>query len=94
MASKRLDLPDGNAIDVELVDIASREDPPTFIDLKDGSRIRLRIDVLEVGRIQGIWDAEGNPVYHVRSVNTMAILNAPDHLKGKPSVVPLTGNGS
>jgi hypothetical protein len=92
MATKRLDLPGGNAIDVELVDIASRDDPPTFIELKDGSRIRLRIDVLEVGRVPGIWDAEDNPVYHIRSVNTMALMDAPDNLK-KPASGPATGNG-
>ena len=94
MATKQLELPDGRSVDVELVDIKGRDDPPTFIDLEDGSRIRLRIDVLEVSRMQGIWDAEGNPVYHVRSANTMVVLDAPDHLKGRPTVAPSTGNGS
>lgn len=94
METKKLSLPDGRTVDVESVKITNHDDPPTFIDLEDGSRIRLRIDVLEVSRIHGMWDAEGNPAYHVRSANTMAVLDAPDHLRGKPTGFLPAGNGS
>ena len=63
------------------VEIKKRDDPPTVLELADGSRIRLRIDVLEVGRAQKVWDADGNPVYHVKSANTMAVLDAPEALR-------------
>ena len=81
MPAKRYTLPTGQEIDVEVVAITKRDDPPTVLELEDGSRIRLRIDVLEVGRALSMWDAEGNPVYHVKSANTMAVLDSPDTLR-------------
>jgi hypothetical protein len=85
MPAKRYTLPTGQEIDVEVVEITKRDDPPTVLELADGSRIRLRIDVLEVGRAQGLWDADGNPVYHVKSANTMAVLDASEALRRPPA---------
>ena len=88
----KLTLPDGRSVDAEPIDIEKLDDPPTFVKLKDGSRIRLRIDVIEVVRVSGIWDSEGNPIYQVKTANTMAVLDVPDDLKGNPTIV--SGNGS
>ena len=76
-------LPSGQEIEVDVVEITGRNDPPAVIELADGSRLRLRIDVLEVGRVREEWDVDGNPVYHIKSANTMAVLDAPESLQKK-----------
>ena len=91
MPTKRYALPTGQEVDVEVVEITKRDDPPTVLELADGSRIRMRIDVLEVGRALEQWDLEGNPLYHVKSANTMAVLDAPEELRGPAAPAP--GNG-
>lgn len=90
MATKRFALPGGQEVDVEIIDITNRVDDPLYIELADGARLRLRVDVLEVGRAQGTWDPEGNPMYHVKSVNIMTIEDCPENLK-RPQ--PAQGNG-
>ena len=82
MAQRKLPSPTtGKVVECEVIDIVNLYDPPIRIVLKDGSTLRLRVDVVEVTRFDGEWDRDGNPMYNVRSANIMAILESPDHLK-------------
>jgi hypothetical protein len=46
----------------------------------DGCLLRLKIVVTEVNRLEGEYDADGQPVYAIKSVNAMRV-SAPKHLR-------------
>lgn len=48
--------------------------------LEDGTEIRMRLVISEVVMVVAQYDAEGNPVYAVKSQNLL-VVKAPDHLK-------------
>jgi hypothetical protein len=48
--------------------------------LDDRSTLKFKTVVTEVYRVEGQYDAEGNPVYFVKSVNVLSV-NAPEELK-------------
>ena len=50
--------------------------------LDDGSMLRLKVIVTNVNRIDNMYDAEGSPVYAIKSTN-IAKVDAPDILKKK-----------
>ena len=82
MATRRLKSPTtGGIVDAEVIEIEEITDPPIRISLADGTKLRLKTDVVEVMRFNGEWDIDGNPLYNVRSASLMAVLEAPDHLK-------------
>ena len=74
----------GKIIEAEIVDVIECFDPPTRMVLSDGSELRIKLDVIEVVRVDGEWDSEGHPIYVVRSGKVLAVLESPDHLK-KPA---------
>ena len=91
MATRKITLPTGQVIEAEIVGIKGREDPPIFIELEDGAKIRLRVDVVEVGRTVDQWDTDGNPVYQLRIANIMTVMECPEHLRKPPAGA--AGNG-
>jgi hypothetical protein len=48
--------------------------------LEDGTKLRMRLVVAQVIRIDGEYTADGDPVYLVNSTNVVAT-DAPEHLK-------------
>ena len=71
----------GETVESEVVEVVEISDPPVLMVLADGSRLRMKLDVIEVTRVAGQWDAEGFPVYTVRSGKSLAVLEAPSHLR-------------
>ena len=51
--------------------------------LDDGTVVRIKLVVTEVARIDGQYDAEGNPHYAIKSTNVIAI-SVPDELRRQP----------
>jgi hypothetical protein len=51
--------------------------------LDDGSIIRMKIVATEMVRVDGQYDAEGNPLYMINSTNVTHV-SSPDELKGGP----------
>jgi hypothetical protein len=48
--------------------------------VEDGTSIRMKAVVSEILRLSGEFDAEGNPIYLVKSTNVL-VIKAPDNLK-------------
>lgn len=72
----------GRDVEATLVDfVIGREDWNEY-QLHDGTVLRLRVVVSEVFRLHGEWDAEGNPVYIVKSGNVL-VVRAAENLKRK-----------
>ena len=73
----------GQLKDAELIDVQQAREEWNQYLLADGSVVKLKIVVTEVWRIEGEYDADGNPIYQVRSGHVM-VVNAPDTLR-KPT---------
>jgi hypothetical protein len=51
--------------------------------LDDGTVVRMKVVAMEIVRVDGQYDAEGNPVYMINSTNVTHV-SAPDELKRGP----------
>ena len=71
----------GEVVDAELVEIVDSENTPTIVTLKDGSKIRINMDIYQAARFPNSWDNEGNPAYNVRWGMSIVVLDAPDELR-------------
>ncbi len=70
----------GQMRDAEQVPVQSSEERWNQYLLEDGTVLKMKIVVTEVYRVDGIYDQDGNPVYHVKSTN-VASADAPENLK-------------
>jgi hypothetical protein len=68
--------------EVEGLEVRFRSNHEEWNDytLEDGSSIRMKAVVSEIVRLDGEYDAEGNPIYLVKSTNVL-VIKAPDNLK-------------
>jgi len=67
---------------VDAVEVAVDEAIERWTDVKlaDGSTLRIKTVLLGVLRIEGHYDADGNPMYQVKA-NQIMTVDAPDQLK-------------
>lgn len=66
------------------VDFESVAEPWASYKLTDGSMLKVRTIVTTVLRLEGEYDAAGNPIYTVSS-QTVVQVNAPKNLRGTPT---------
>ena len=78
MATRKLVSPSGKTIEAELVEIEEISEKPITIRLSDGAVLRFKVDIAEVCRYDKEKDAEGFPLYHVKSGNVIIVLEGPD----------------
>lgn len=78
---KQLTLPDPN-VPLEATDVAVVESVERFseIRLEDGTTLRIKPAIVQVFRADDRWDADGNPIYIVRSQNILSVLDTPKAL--------------
>jgi hypothetical protein len=76
---RKVTLPQGtfDGVDVAIDETTERW---TDVTLKDGTTLRVKPSVLTVTRIDGEFDAEGNPMYALTATQVMTV-NAPAHLR-------------
>ena len=65
-----------------VVKIKKSEEPFSHAYLEDGTTITTKMSILEAVRIDGQWDKNGNPVYHVIQQGAL-IVSSPEHLMKK-----------
>ena len=70
----------GREVDADDVSFAILKEDWNRYQLHDGSELRLRLVVSDILRISNEYDAEGNPVYLVKSKNFTTV-TSPDELK-------------
>lgn len=63
----------GKMVDAYPVAIVSEQEFWNTYGLEDGSIVRIKLVAQEILRVEGMWDADGNPVYVVRSTNVTAV---------------------
>jgi hypothetical protein len=77
MATQKIKGPDGKDHDATPVGFQNAREYWNEYLLDDGTIIRLKLIATEVLRIEGMRDANGGPVYVVKSTNVI-VANAPD----------------
>ena len=74
----------GREVDATEVEFQTRKEDWNEYQLMDGTVIKMKLVVSGIFRIDGLYDAEGNPVYQIKSSNVAAV-KSPDNLRRKPS---------
>lgn len=70
--------PDGQPREAELVKVKKSEERPNTYELEDGSVLALRAVVTEVWRILDVYDNEGNPQYFTKGGNVLSVTSPPE----------------
>ncbi len=73
----------GREVDATEVEFQTRKEDWNEYQLMDGSVIKMKMVVSDIFRLDGAYDNEGNPAYHIKSSN-VATVKSPDTLKKKP----------
>ncbi len=73
----------GKDVPVTEVPITNRKELPAEYELEDGTFLRIAAPVTTVYRIDGEWDAEGNPLYFVKNGIAVNVVRAKDEVKRK-----------
>ncbi len=77
---RKIRMPDGREVDaIELGFQASGEHWSEYL-VDDGTVIRLKPVAVQVSRVEGEYDPQGNPVYLIQTQNVM-VVSAPDKLR-------------
>ena len=77
----RMQTPDGKTIEGEEIPFKPESEPWCVYQLDDGYGVRLKLIVTQIIKVPG-KDADGNPVYVVRSSNVMAVSPPESYRKG------------
>ena len=73
----------GQNVLVAEVPILKAEEKANEYTLEDGSVIRFRAVATAVLRLEGQYDADGNPVYLVKNGQVVTVMSAPENLRRK-----------
>ena len=82
MAKKTVNL-GGKQLAGEVVPFKTVEEPWCVYECADGTKIRIKLVVLEIVRIEDAFGPEGDPVYTIKSTSVVNT-DAPDELRRKP----------
>ena len=83
MASRRIKINfNGQQVDADAIDVNQSNERWNEYLLEDGTILKLKAVLTNVYRIDGQYDAEGNPMYILQSTNVISA-NAPQELRRK-----------
>jgi hypothetical protein len=74
----------GREISATEVPIVERREIPADYRLEDGSVVRFATVATAVYRLDGQYDAEGNPIYFIKNGTVVTVLSADPATKRKP----------
>jgi hypothetical protein len=69
-------------VDAERVDVTRSDEKWNEYTLSDGTKLRVKPVVTEVWRVEGNYDADGNPLYLSKTAMVQAV-EVPESLKRK-----------
>jgi hypothetical protein len=84
MAKVRFPLPGGQMAEGEEIAVDESSERWSEFKLSDGTTMRVKAVVSSVLRLEGQFDALGQPLYVVKSTTAVAVVNVPDNLR-KPA---------
>ena len=77
---RRIQLPNGQEVEVEPIGFRSNAEHWNEYLLDDGTVVKLKPVVTDILRVEGEYDANGNPAYIIQSTNVTAV-DAPEQLR-------------
>lgn len=77
---KKVQLPDGSFVDATIIPFRGDVEHWNEYLLDDSTVVRMKAVVTEIARLDGQYDAEGNPAYIINSTNVTHV-SAPEDLK-------------
>ena len=77
-ARMKIQGPDGQPREAELVKVKKSEEHANTYELEDGSVLALRTVVTEVWRAIDMYDNEGNPQYFTKSGTVLSVTSPPE----------------
>ncbi len=81
--SRKVKIPfNGQEVEAETIDVTQCSERWNEYFLDDGTLLKVKLVLTNVYRVEGQFDAEGNPVYMLQSTNVVAA-NAPKELRRK-----------
>lgn len=80
LRKKKIPMPDGRTLDGVSLPFQTGAEHWNEYLVDDGTVIRMKVVAVDIVRIDGEYDAEGNPIYVVQSTNVTSI-SAPDNLR-------------
>jgi hypothetical protein len=83
MTKARVQIGPGKFVDAQRLDFKPVAEPWCEFDCEDGTRVRIRLLVSEIYRLEGQRTPDGDPVYFVKSQNLMTAV-VPEELKSLP----------
>ena len=78
-----LTLPSGESGTGIEVQVRESNERWSEVTLEDGTVMRIKLSVVSAVRVDGQYDHQGNPMYTINMVPTMAIVTVPDGLRKK-----------
>ncbi len=81
-SKRKVHLPDGSTVSGEPIQVVQSQELFCTYSLEDGTLLRLKPVLTEVFKVDDRWDANGEPVYLIRSQNVM-VVSAPESLRKK-----------
>jgi hypothetical protein len=78
-----ISLPDGSKLNGTEVGVDESTERWTDLALNDGTKLRVKQAILQVIRLDGQYDPEGNPLYVIKGMPMMFLVSAPNNLKRK-----------
>jgi len=83
LPKKKVSLPNGQEVEGTVMPFQVGGENFNEYVVEDGTILKIKLVVTEVLRIDGAYDADGNPVYLVASSNVMSA-SSPEPLRRKP----------
>jgi len=83
MTNKQMKGSNGQTLPTTEVDVVESTGHWSNTKLADGTTLRLTTIVTKAVRVDGQYDPDGNPIYHVNHQTIVNVSNAPDNLKAK-----------
>ena len=71
----------GNLVEGVVVSVTESTERFSDVKLADGTLLKTKLSSLEAIRVKDQWDADGNPVYILKSQNVVAVSESPNELK-------------
>ena len=74
-------LPDGRSAEAVEVPVESANEKWSEFTLQDGTVLKVKVNLVNIVRVDGEYDPAGGPVYQLNAAPTVVFANVPEHLK-------------
>ena len=72
---------EGNLVEGVVVSVVESIERFSEVRLEDGTMLKTKLSPVEAVRVNGQWDADGSPIYVLKTQNVVAVSESPSNLK-------------